>query len=67
MLVLMRRENESILTFPEDMPEGMTVAELFANGPLELKVISTNDFQCKIGIKAPSELAIVRNEIYQRE
>jgi sRNA-binding carbon storage regulator CsrA len=66
MLVLMRREQESLLIYPEDnIPEDMTVAELFANGPLEVKVTSTNDFQCKLGIKAPSELAIVRNEIYQ--
>ena len=33
MLVLMRRKGESILIYPGDIPEGMTVAELFAGGP----------------------------------
>jgi sRNA-binding carbon storage regulator CsrA len=32
MLVVMRKEGESILIYPNDIPEGMTVAELFLTG-----------------------------------
>jgi len=63
MLVLMRRKGESILIYPGDIPEGMTVAELFAGGPIKLEIAETNRAQCKLGIKAPKELAIVRDEL----
>jgi hypothetical protein len=32
MFCLMRRKGESILIYPEDTPENMTVVELFAGG-----------------------------------
>ena len=60
MLVLMRRENESIHIFPEDIPEGMTVSELFSDGPIEITIARIQNIQCKIGIDAPKELRIER-------
>jgi sRNA-binding carbon storage regulator CsrA len=62
MLALMRRKNESIFIYPGSIPEGMTVAELFAGGPIEIKISDTNDEQCKLGINAPKELNIVRDD-----
>lgn len=63
MLALMRRKNESIFIYPGNISEGMTVAELFAGGPIEIIVSDTNDAQCKLGISAPIELNIVRDEL----
>jgi len=63
MLVLMRRTGESILIYPDDM----TVAELFADGPIKITVTSTKGPQCQLGFEAPPELAIVKDEIYQEE
>ena len=50
MLLLSRRIGESILIYPDDVPEGMTVAELFADGPIEITVTDTKAPQCKLGI-----------------
>lgn len=63
MLSLTRKAGESILIYPGDIPEGMTVAELFEDGPIEIMVVQTRPNQCKIGIDAPRELKIVRDEI----
>ncbi len=65
MLSLTRKVGESILIYPEDIPEGMTVAELFSDGPIKIEVKDTKSFQVKLGVYAPHELAIWRNEIYQ--
>jgi sRNA-binding carbon storage regulator CsrA len=66
MLMLTRYENQSILIYPKDIPEGMTVSELFANGPIEIIVTETKTSQCKLGINAPNELNIVRDELEQK-
>ena len=66
MLMLMRRANESIYIYPKEIPEGMTVEELFSDGPIEITVADTKGPHCKLGVTAPKELNIVRNEIYQR-
>jgi len=63
MLGLMRRKGESILVYPEDIPEGMTVEELFAGGPIKITISETNHAQCKLGIDAPRELVILRSEL----
>ena len=67
MLILMRRAGESIQIYPDDIPEGMTVEELFTNGPIEIKVTDTKGPHCKLGIDAPKELNVVRSEIHQRD
>jgi carbon storage regulator CsrA len=63
VLALTRKKDESILIYPKDVPENMTVVELFAGGPIEIKISETNHAQCKLGIKAPKELLILRNEL----
>jgi len=68
MLILTRTEGESILIYPQDdIPEGMTVAELFADGAIEIVVDETRKHQVKIGVKAPDELKILRSELLDDE
>jgi sRNA-binding carbon storage regulator CsrA len=59
----MRRKDESIFIYPKDIPENMTVEELFAGGSTEIVVTETNHAQSKLGIKAPKELVTVRGEL----
>ena len=63
MLCLSRRKGESISIYPKDIPKGMTVEELFAGSPIEITVTETNHAQCKLAIKAPKELVILRGEL----
>lgn len=67
MLVLMRRKKESILIYPGDIPEGMTVSELFEGGMIRLEVVQTKTGQCSFGIDAPKRLKILRSELYEKE
>ena len=63
MLVLSRRNAESIRIVPaEDGDPNMTVAELFANGPIEVTVLGTTGARVKLGISAPTALAIWRHD-----
>lgn len=61
MLNLTRTEGESIYIYPENIPEDMTVAELFADGSIEIRVTKTRPHQCKLGIGAPKGLRINRS------
>ena len=69
MLTLSRRVDESIYLYPrEGLDPSMTVAELFADGPIQIMLtkIQTKG-QVKIGICAHADLVIVREEIHRRE
>jgi sRNA-binding carbon storage regulator CsrA len=55
MLCLTRKEGESILIYPENIPENMTVAELFAGGPIEIIISKINYSQCKVLLSAPQD------------
>jgi sRNA-binding carbon storage regulator CsrA len=59
----MRGKGESIFIYPREIPEGMTAAELFSGRPIKLKIAETHSAQCKLGIEAPKQLAIVREEL----
>ena len=63
MLVLSRRESESVFIYPEDIPENLTVAELFAGGRIEIQVLGVQGGQVRLGFKAPKELSILRDEL----
>ena len=68
MLVLSRRIEESLIVQPaEDIDPAMTVAELFQNGPVVLHVLATNGNQVRLGVEAPKELNIVRNELLDQD
>ena len=63
MLVLSRRADESILIQPADGTDTrMTLAELFANGPIQITLLGGTGKRVKMGINAPAELAIRRKD-----
>ena len=63
MLVLSRRADESIVIQPaEGVDANMTMAELFANGPIQITLLGTGR-RVKMGIEAPEQLAIRRKDI----
>ena len=63
MLCLMPRKGESIFIYPKEIPKDMTVEELFSTGPIRIEVTDTNYAQCKLAIKAPNALKIIRDEL----
>jgi sRNA-binding carbon storage regulator CsrA len=64
MLVLSRRADESIVIQPADGTDRtMTVAELFANGPIQITLLGGTGRRIKMGIDAPEQLAIRRKDI----
>lgn len=63
MLVVTRRPDESIVIAPADGIDGaMTLAELFANGPIEITLLGGSGRRVKMGIEAPAQLAIRRKD-----
>jgi sRNA-binding carbon storage regulator CsrA len=63
MLVLSRKEQQKILIQPSSIAKGMTVEELFADGPIEITLVQIESRLCKIGIDAPMKLNIRRDEL----
>lgn len=63
MLVLSRRADESIVIAPaEGTDTKMTLAELFANGPIQITLLGGTGKRIKMGIEAPVQLAIRRKD-----
>jgi sRNA-binding carbon storage regulator CsrA len=63
MLVLSRRADESILISPaEGTDTRMTLAELFAQGPIQITLLGGTGKRIKMGIEAPTPLAIRRKD-----
>jgi sRNA-binding carbon storage regulator CsrA len=63
MLVLSRRADESIVILPADGTDtSMTLAELFANGPIQITLLGGTGKRVKMGINAPVHLAIRRKD-----
>jgi sRNA-binding carbon storage regulator CsrA len=63
MLVLSRRADESIVIQPADGADAtMTLAELFANGPILITLLGGTGKRVKVGIDAPTQLAIRRKD-----
>jgi len=64
MLVLSRRADESIVIQPADgVDANMTMAQLFANGPIQITLLGGTGRRIKMGIEAPQQLAIRRKDI----
>jgi len=64
MLVLSRRADESIVIQPADGADAnMTVAQLFANGPIQITLLGGTGRRVKVGIEAPEQLAIRRKDV----
>jgi sRNA-binding carbon storage regulator CsrA len=63
VLVLSRRADESIVIQPADGTDTkMTLAELFANGPILITLLGGTGKRVKMGIDAPVHLAIRRKD-----
>lgn len=63
MLVLSRRPDESIVIAPADGTDTrMTLAELFAQGPIQITLLGGTGRRIKMGIEAPIPLAIRRKD-----
>lgn len=63
MLAISRRPGQSIYIYPAgDIDPEMTVAQLFSGGPIKLTTDIRNG-QIKIGIAAPRELTVLREEL----
>lgn len=63
MLIVSRRDAESILIRPDEgIDMGMTLADLFSNGPIEITIFSSNGTRVKMGVQAPDALSIWRKD-----
>ena len=66
MLVLSRRTDESIYIYPsDDIPDDMSVKELFADGGIEVFILDAGKGQIRLGIDAPMMLNVDRDEILE--
>ena len=64
MLVMSRRADESIIIQPADgVDANITLAQLFANGPIEITLLGGTGRRVKMGIEAPEQLAIRRKDV----
>ncbi len=64
MLVLSRRASESILIEPADgVDASITLAQLFANGPILITLLGGTGRRVKMGIAAPEQLSIRRKDV----
>lgn len=63
MLIISRKDSESIQIRPaDDMDASTTVADLFQNGPIEITIFTTGQQRVKMGVQAPEQLRIWRND-----
>jgi sRNA-binding carbon storage regulator CsrA len=63
MLVVSRRSDESILIkLADGVDSNLTLADLFANGPIEITLLGGNGRRVKMGIAAPPMLCIRRKD-----
>jgi sRNA-binding carbon storage regulator CsrA len=63
MLVISRCVNDSlVIELSEEADPTMTVAALFANGPIRITLLALTKSRFKLGITAPGELFIWRKD-----
>lgn len=68
MLIITRRPGEGIrIELHPAVDPNMTVAELFANGPIQLRFLSMKGPNLRIGINASQSLLILREELPTRK
>ena len=65
MLTLTRKPDEGfIIDINPEICHHMSVGRLFREGPIKIVIKSTHGQQVRIGIKAPSDLVILRDELW---
>ena len=63
MLIVSRKESESILICPDDdVDPNTTLADLFQHGPIEIKIFSTGQKRVTMGVQASAKLNIWRKD-----
>jgi sRNA-binding carbon storage regulator CsrA len=63
MLILTRADGEAITIEPESgVDPNMTIDELFRNGPIRIRIFR-RDQDVRVGIDAPQELLVLRDEL----
>ncbi len=66
MLILTRRPGESVfIDIAESVDPDMTVAELFADGPIEIVILGVKGNQVRVGTQASDRLTILRDELVE--
>ena len=64
MLVLHRRLDESLHLFPAlGLDPNLTVAELFASGHIQIRILEVQGSGVRLGIAAPNGVTILRGEL----
>ena len=64
MLLLSRRNQQGIVIEPDaSVPKDMKVTDLFGEQGIRIKIIGVENGVVKLGIDAPSEFKILRNEL----
>jgi sRNA-binding carbon storage regulator CsrA len=64
MLVLSRRASESIvIELADGVDVSITLAQLFANGPILITLLGGTGRRVKLGIEAPEQLFIRRKDV----
>jgi len=67
VLTLTRKNQEAIFIQPDvSIDSNMTVAELFAKGPIEIVVHRIKAGSAAVSISAPNELKVVRSELLDK-
>lgn len=67
MLIISRRVGEVLYIYPsDDLPPEMTVAELFAGGQIAIEVLQVKGMQVRIGIDAPKQLTLLRDDANEK-
>ena len=61
-----RNPGQSIYIYPQpDRKPGTPVEQVFAKGPIQVQVLGVEDLQVRLGVAAPAELCVVREELKQ--
>ncbi len=64
MLLLSRRNHQGLVIEPDaSIPANMKVTDLFGENGIRIKVVSVDNGVVKLGIDAPKEFKILRNEL----
>lgn len=65
MLILSRKVDQEIYIYPGDgLDPNMTVAELFSQGPIRVKLVEVRHSRdARLGIAAPDSLCVLRAEL----
>ena len=67
MLILTRQPGQSLSIYPQPtLDPGTSVEQVFAEGPIHVQVLGVQGLQVRLGVAAPAELCILREELSPR-